>query len=200
MVGWLVGVWDGDSWDLSQQFQTSSQHNPNRRCSIKLPNFALLGNPVLDIPPKQGSTVKNFRLESWPKIFLWSSIYVGTMPFHFQQNFQSKIFHRDRDRHHHQNPTYFCKICKNSENILKKYKNQKKSLAQQNIYQNICTRDQFLIFFVTQIFFCIFCNFLKIFIGNSEKNTFHFSRLRSQILLNNCRFSDFSLVIQHILN
>ena len=35
--GWLVGVWDGDSWDLSQQFQTSSRHNPNRRCSIKLP-------------------------------------------------------------------------------------------------------------------------------------------------------------------
>ena len=27
----MVGV-----WDLSQQFQTSSQHNPNRRCSIKL--------------------------------------------------------------------------------------------------------------------------------------------------------------------
>ena len=34
---WLDGVWDGDSWDLSQQFQTSSQQNPNRRCSIKLP-------------------------------------------------------------------------------------------------------------------------------------------------------------------
>ena len=35
----MVGVWDGDSWDLSQQFQTSSQHNPNRRCSIKLPSY-----------------------------------------------------------------------------------------------------------------------------------------------------------------
>ena len=34
----MVGVLDGDSWDLSQQFQASSQHNPNRRCSIKLPN------------------------------------------------------------------------------------------------------------------------------------------------------------------
>ena len=34
----------------------------------------------------------------------------------------------------------------------------------------------------------------------SEKITFHFSRLHSQILLNNCRFSDFSQVIQHIFN
>ena len=30
--GWLVGVWDGDSWDPSQQFwdlEWSSQQNPN---------------------------------------------------------------------------------------------------------------------------------------------------------------------------
>ena len=55
--------------------------------------------------------MKNFRLESWPKIFLWSPIYVRTMSFHFQRNFQLKIFHRDRDRHNDRRSTYFCKIC-----------------------------------------------------------------------------------------
>ena len=55
--GWLVGVWDGDCWDLSQQCQTSSQHNPNRRCSIKLPEefFFLYLTPhaqlFSEIPP-----------------------------------------------------------------------------------------------------------------------------------------------------
>ena len=43
------------------------------------------------------------------------------MSFHFQRNFQLKIFHRDRDRHNDRRSTYFCKICKNSENIFKKY-------------------------------------------------------------------------------
>ena len=47
--GWLVGVWDGDCWDLSQQFQTSSQHNPNRRCSIKLP-VAQYSSPYFHCP------------------------------------------------------------------------------------------------------------------------------------------------------
>ena len=44
LEGWLVGVWDGDSWDPSQRFrglEWSSQQNPNKwnvgRCSIKLP-------------------------------------------------------------------------------------------------------------------------------------------------------------------
>ena len=43
--GWLVGVWDGNSWDPSQLFwdlEWSSHQNPNKwnveRCSIKLPN------------------------------------------------------------------------------------------------------------------------------------------------------------------
>ena len=38
--GWLVGVWDGNSWDPSQRFRSWSQQNPNRRCSTKLPYFA----------------------------------------------------------------------------------------------------------------------------------------------------------------
>ena len=45
--------------------------------------------------------MKNFRLESWPKIFLWSPIYVRTMSFHFQQNFQFKIFYHDKKYHWH---------------------------------------------------------------------------------------------------
>ena len=42
--GWLVGVWDGDSWDWSHpswDLQWSSHQNPTRqniwRCTIKLP-------------------------------------------------------------------------------------------------------------------------------------------------------------------
>ncbi len=49
-------------------------------------------------------------------------------------------------------------------------------------------------------FFSIFYDFLKKITRFSEKITFHFSRFHSQILLNNCRFSDFSQVIQHIFN
>ena len=49
-------------------------------------------------------------------------------------------------------------------------------------------------------FFSIFYDFLKKITHFSEKITLHFSRLHSQILLNNYRFSDFSLVIQHIFN
>ena len=37
--GWLVGVWDGNSWDPSQRFRSWSQQNPNRRCSTKLPQI-----------------------------------------------------------------------------------------------------------------------------------------------------------------
>ena len=76
--------------------------------------------PVKKVTPKYGSTVKNFRLESWPKIFLWPSIHVGCMPFHFRQNFQLKIFHRHRQRHRHPCPVHFCKNEKVEEkNYLK---------------------------------------------------------------------------------
>ena len=37
-------------------------------------------------------------------------------------------------------------------------------------------------------------------IWNSEKNTFHFSRFYSEIVLNKYGFSYFSYIIQHILN
>ena len=36
--GWLVGVWDGNSWDPSHRLQTWSHQNPTRRCCTKLPN------------------------------------------------------------------------------------------------------------------------------------------------------------------
>ncbi len=61
----------------------------------------------------------------------------------------------------------------------------------------------FILFFEKNIFFdlfSIFYNFLKKITRFSEKITFHFSRFHSQILLNNCRFSDFCQVIQHIFN
>ena len=48
--------------------------------------------------------------------------------------------------------------------------------------------------------FLVFHHFFNKKISFSEKITFHFSRLRSQILLNNCRFSHFSQVIQHVFN
>ena len=35
--GWMVGVWDGDRWDLSHPFWALSHHYPTRRCTIKLP-------------------------------------------------------------------------------------------------------------------------------------------------------------------
>ena len=61
-----------------------------------------------------------------------------------------------------------------------------------------------LYFFLKEIiffnFFSIFYDFLKKITRFSEKITLHFSRLRSQILLNNYRFWDFSLVIQHMFN
>ena len=49
-------------------------------------------------------------------------------------------------------------------------------------------------------FFSIFYDFLKKITRFSEKITFHFTRLRSKILLNNYRFSDFCQVIQHTFN
>ena len=53
---------------------------------------------------------------------------------------------------------------------------------------------------MTRIIFLYFWWFFEKNISVSEKITFHFSRLRSQILLNNYRFWDFSQVIQHIFN
>ena len=45
--------------------------------------------------------MKNFTLEIFLKIFLGTSIYVGSLPFHFQKNFPLKIFHGDLQRHNH---------------------------------------------------------------------------------------------------
>ena len=39
LEGWLVGDWDGNSWDPSHRFGTWSHLNPTRRCSTKLPYF-----------------------------------------------------------------------------------------------------------------------------------------------------------------
>ena len=40
--GWMVGVWDGDRWDLSHPFWALSHHYPTRRCTIKLPYLPTL--------------------------------------------------------------------------------------------------------------------------------------------------------------
>ena len=107
--------------------QLNPHHGQNCLYVLKVGRFSC---PVKKVTPKYGSTVKNFRLESWPKIFLWPSIHVGCMPFHFRQNFQLKIFHRQRHRHRHPCPVHFCKNEKVEEkNYLKiekfKFKKEK---------------------------------------------------------------------------
>ena len=76
----MVGVWDGDCWDLSQQCQTSSQHNPNRGCSIKLPSTAiktalkvalydLFDSPLAPLNGKFNEKVNHYNKKKERKIF-----------------------------------------------------------------------------------------------------------------------------------
>ena len=52
--------------------------------------------------------MKTLTLEIWAKAFLWSSIYVGSVPFHFQRNLLKESFHRQR--HCHRRPNQFLKF------------------------------------------------------------------------------------------
>ena len=80
--------------------------------------------------------MKTLTLEMLLVTFLWPSIYVGCMPFHFRQNFQRESFHRQRHhhRHHHRHnhrcPDHFLKKEKNSAIVLKKDSNVKPKIQQ----------------------------------------------------------------------
>ena len=54
--------------------------------------------------------MKNLTLGMLPKFFLVTSIYVGTMSFHFRNISPLKIFHRHRQRHRHRRSTHFLKF------------------------------------------------------------------------------------------
>ena len=60
--------------------------------------------------PKVGVYRENFNIGNLAHNFLWSSIYVGSVPFHFQRNLQWESFHRQRQRHRHRRPTHFLKF------------------------------------------------------------------------------------------
>ena len=66
-----------------------TQPNPhlgqNCLCVLKVGRFSC---QVKKVTPKYGSTVKTLTLEMLLTTFLWPSIHVGCMPFHFWQNFQ----------------------------------------------------------------------------------------------------------------
>ena len=65
--GWMVGVWDGDRWDLSHPFWALSHHYPTRRCTIKLPK-------ILSIKLTEFSTScqrQELKVESLNKVMIW---------------------------------------------------------------------------------------------------------------------------------
>ena len=84
--------------------QPNPHHGQNWLCVLKVGRFSC---PVKKVTPKYGSTVKTLTLEILLTTFLWPSIHVGCMPFHFRQNFQWESFHRHR--HRHPCPVHFSK-------------------------------------------------------------------------------------------
>ena len=77
----------------------------------------------------------------------------------------------------------------------------KSKISGKDIYQSIGSGEVIFIFFGSVVIFLYFLQFFeRKKIWNSEKNTFHFSRFDSQIVLNKYGFSYFSYIIQHILN
>ena len=59
--------------------------------------------------PKVQGYRENFNTGNAAQIFLWPSIHVGTMPFHFWKFFQCHNFHRHRQLHRHPCPGHTSK-------------------------------------------------------------------------------------------
>ena len=97
-----------------------------------------------------------------PKFFLVTSIYVGTMSFHFRNISPWKIFHRYRQRHSHQSPTNFLNFGYWSEINIFRAEILNWGIFFQNIYESLGTKAYFFkrkkIDF---LFFDIFYEFLK---------------------------------------
>ena len=94
----VIRTYWGGLWEW---FLTSSYYPPTldtsknaQMCYFK-PFF---GIPLLTYPQSRGLSWKLKHWKFGPILFMVFYIYVGSVPFHFQRNFQWESFHRHRHR------------------------------------------------------------------------------------------------------